>query len=312
MAVKKIWVETYRPKTLDEYVFQNEQQREKIEHMLKEGSVPHLLFSGVQGSGKTTLARIIIDSLGIDEMDLLEVNASNKNGVDYVRDEIISFTETMPMGRLKIIHLEEFDYMSQQAQGMLRDVLGNDSGTFRFICTCNYENKIIPPLKSRFQTMHFKAPIEDDIFVQMVGILEAEQVDFDPEVLFTYIRQAYPDIRKVINNLQLNTVDKKLRSPSESGADVDYKFKVLDLIAASDFEGLYDLVLKQVSQEEVEGLYEYLWQNLKLVQACKRSKQVYQKCVLIIADALRAHSMAAFPHVTFEACCIKIMMAISE
>ena len=310
MAIKQMWFEKYRPKTIDEYSFQDAQHERTVRQWISEGEIQHLLFAGVQGSGKTALSKIIIDALGIDEMDLLEVNASNKNGVDYVRDEIISFTETMPMGRLKIVHLEEFDYMSQQAQGMLRDVLGNDNGTFRFICTCNYENRIIPALKSRFQVFRFKAPDQERVLINMLAMLEAEKVEHDPEVVYTYIQQAYPDIRKVINNLQQNSVDGKLLSPKESGADADYKFKILELLAVGDFEGVYELVIKQVPQEEVESLYEYLWQNLKNLPACK-DKDVYRKAVLVIADGLRAHAVAAFPHVTFQATCIRLIMATS-
>lgn len=310
MAIRKLWVETYRPKTLNEYVFQDEQQRSKIEQMLAEGSIPHLLFCGVQGSGKTALARIIIDALGVDSVDLLEVNASNKTGVDFVREEIINFAETMPMGKLKIVHLEEFDYMSQAAQAMLRDVLGNDYGTCRFICTCNYENRIIPALKSRMQVMHFKAPDMEQVLISMIDILDREGVAHEPDTVFTYISQAYPDIRKVINNLELNTVDKRLRSPKETGADADYKFKVLELLAEADFRGLYELVLKQVPQEEVESLYEYLWQNLKLIPACK-DVNLYERAVIVIQDGVKAHATAAFPHITFQATCIKLIMLLN-
>lgn len=310
MAIKRLWVEEYRPKTIDEYVFQDENQRVKVSQWLKEGSIPHLLFSGVQGSGKTALARILINALQVDEMDLLEINASVQTGVDDVRELITSFAETMPMGQLKIVHLEEFDRMSQAAQSALRVIIEEASDTCRFICTCNYENKIIPAIKSRLQVMHFKAPDEEQVLIKMIAMLDAEKVDFDPEVVYTYIRAAYPDLRKVINNLALNTVDGKLLSPKESGADSDYRFKVLELLANGDFEAVYELVLKQVPQEEVEGLYEYLWQNLKLLPACK-DKAVYQKAVLVIADGLRTHAVAAFPHVTFQATCIRLIMATS-
>lgn len=307
MAIKKLWVEEYRPKTVDEYVFQDENQRSKVKQWLKEGSIPHLLFSGVQGSGKTALARILINALNVDDIDLLTINASDKTGVDDVRDLITSFAETMPMGKLKVVHLEEFDRMSHAAQSALRVIIEDGSDTCRFICTCNYENKIIPAIKSRMQVMHFKAPDEEHVLIKMIEMLDAEQVEFDPEVVFTYIKEAYPDLRKVINNLALNTVGGKLLSPKESGADSDYRFKVLDLLAAGDFEAVYELALKQVPTEEVEGLYEYLWQNLKLLPACK-DKTVYQKAVLVIADGLRAHAVTAFPHVTFQATCIKLIM----
>lgn len=308
MAIKRLWVEEYRPKTVDEYVFQDENQRSKIKQWLKEGSIPHLLFSGVQGSGKTALARILINALEVDELDLLTVNASDKTGVDDVRDLITSFAETMPMGRLKIVHLEEFDRMSQAAQGALRVIIEEASDTCRFICTCNYENKIIPAIKSRVQVMHFKAPDEEHVLIKMIAMLDAEKVEFDPEVVYTYIREAYPDLRKVINNLALNTVGGKLLSPKESGADADYRFKVLDLLKVGDFEGVYEMVIKTVPAEEIEGLYEYLWQNLKLLPACK-DKGVYQKAVLVIAEGVDRHSRSGAPHVTFQATCIKLIMA---
>lgn len=310
MAIKRLWVEEYRPKVVDEYIFQDNAQRVKINQWLKEGSIPHLLLSGVQGSGKTALARILISALNVDEMDLLTVNASDKTGVDDVRDLITSFAETMPMGQLKIVHLEEFDRMSQAAQSALRVIIEEASDTCRFICTCNYENKIIPAIKSRLQVMHFKAPDEEHVLVKMMEMLDAEKVEFDPEVVYTYIRAAYPDLRKVINNLALNTVEGKLLSPKESGADSDYRFKVLELLERGDFEGVYELVLKQVPAEEIEGLYEYLWQNLKLQPACK-DKKIYQNAVLTIADGLRAHAVTAFPHVTFQATCIRLIMVCS-
>src|ERR1017187_8047186 len=151
MALKKIWFEAYRPKTLDGYVFQNEQQQAQILKIITSGEIPHLLLTGTQGSGKTTLAEILINELNVDEADVLRINASDKTGIDYIRDTILSFAGTYPIGKFKVVKLEEGDYMSQAAQGMLRAVLEENMDTCRFVCTCNYENKIIPALKSRFQ-----------------------------------------------------------------------------------------------------------------------------------------------------------------
>lgn len=310
MTIKRLWVEAYRPKTIDEYVFQDAGQKAKVVQWLADGAIPNLLFAGVQGSGKTALARIIINALGVDEMDLLELNASDKTSVDDVRDLVVNFAETLPIGKLKVVHLEEFDSMSPAAQRALRVIIEEASDTCRFICTCNYENKILPAIKSRMQVMHFKAPDEEHVLVNMLSMLDAEKVEYDPEVVYTYIRQAYPDLRKVINNLNLNTVNSKLLSPKESGADSDYKFKILDLLAKADFEAVYELALKQVPAEDVESLYEFLWQNLSLLPQCK-DKSVYQKAVLVIADGLRAHAVTAYPHVTFQATCIKLIMTIA-
>ena len=309
--IKKLWVEEYRPKSLETYIFQDDAQKAKIEQMLSSESIPHLLLCGIQGSGKTALAQILINELNIHELDLITVNASDKTGIDFLRETIVSFAESLPVGSMKIVHLEEMDAMSHASQAMLRVLLEETSHTCRFIATCNYENKILPAIKSRMQVLKFKAPNEDEIFIRTVEILEQEKIQFEPEVLDLYIRQAYPDIRKIINNLQLNSINGQLISPKESGSEADYKFQILDLIAKSDFTAIYKLILTSVSSEDIEPLYEFIWSNLNLIPACS-SKQLYESCVLIIADTLRVHAVSAFPHITFQAMCIKLIMAIGE
>lgn len=311
MAAKQMWVEKYRPKTLKEYVFHDDHQRKQIEQLVKNKDVPHLLLSGIQGSGKTSLAKVLIAELGVDEVDVLEENASEKTGVDFIRDEVIPFCEGYPMGPFRIVHLEEFDYLSQNAQGMLRAVTEEYANTCRFICTCNYENKIIPAIKSRFQQFRFKAPSEDDVVVKMVEILDAEKVTFDDEQLIKYIKQAYPDIRKIIQHLQENTIDGKLLSSKDSTVGGDYKLKLLDLLAAMDIRGIRKLIVDQVSQEELEDVYDFLYHNLRLIPSCK-ADPIFEKGVLVIAEGIDRHSRSSLPHLTFEAMCIKLAMHVAE
>jgi DNA polymerase III delta prime subunit len=310
-GAKALWVEKYRPKVIDEYVFQDDHQRAQIERMINDRDIPHLLLCGVQGSGKTTLARILINALDIDEMDVLEINASDKTGVDYIRDTILGFAESFPIGKFKIIHLEEFDHMSQAAQAMLRVVLEESADTCRFICTCNYVNKIIPAIRSRMQDIHFKAPRDEEVVVKMIEMLDGEGVSFDPDALFAYIKQAYPDIRKIINNLQLNTIDNKLLSPKESGAGADYKFQLIDLMKACDIRGIRKLLASSVPQDEIEGMYEFLYQNMTLIGPAKDSN-IADRLILSIADGLRAHATTAFPYITMEATLIKMMLVLAE
>lgn len=265
----------------------------------------------MQGSGKTSLAKVLVNELGIDDMDYMVINASDKNGIDFIRDNILAFAESWPMGKFKVIHLEEFDYMSQAAQGMLRMVMEANAETCRFICTCNFENKIIAPIKSRFQVLNFKAPNEDDIMVKMFTMLEAEGVTFDDADLIAYIKQGYPDIRKIINNLQQNTVDKKLMSPKALGATADWRFKILDLLQQLDIDGIRKLAVDNVPQEEVEALYEFLYRNYMTIDVCKKNKAVADQVVVVLADGLRAHAMSGIPHLTFEATCVKLMFALN-
>jgi DNA polymerase III delta prime subunit len=279
---------------------------------VRDQDIPHLLLCGTPGSGKTSLAKVLINELGIDDMDYMIINASDKNGIDFIRDNILAFAETWPMGKFKVIHLEEFDYMSQAAQGMLRMVMESNAETCRFICTCNYENKIIEAIKSRFQVLRFKAPNEDDVLVKMFTMLEAEGVEFTDEDLLLYVKQAYPDIRKIINNLQQAAVDKKLMSPRSAESGSDWRFKILDLLQALDIDGIRALAVANVPENEVGELYEFLYRNYMTMEPCKKNKQIADSVILVLADFLRAHSLSGVPHLTFEACCVKLMYALNQ
>lgn len=309
MATKIPWTEKYRPATIDGFIFQDQSQRKYIEQIISSGELPNLLLHGVQGSGKTTLVRILLTAIEVDEADVLFVDASKNNSVEYIRSTIIPFVESYPLGKYKVVHLEEFDYMSHNAQATLRVTI-EDSTTCKFIATCNYSNKIIPALKSRFQDITFKTPIEDDVLVRMIEMLDAEGVTFDPEILYAYVKQGYPDIRKIINNLdQASLGTGALRSPTEAGA-ADWRFKLLDLLKDCNIKGVQDLTAKEVGQDQIEEVYEFLYRNLKLVPTAKADNAVYNSAVLTIADSLRAHAVSGLPHVTLHACCIKLMQVL--
>lgn len=313
MSIKQLWCEKYRPKNLEQYVFQNEQHRQQILRIVASGEIPHLMLTGTQGSGKTTLAEILITELDVEDVDVLRINASDKTGIDYIRDTILSFASTYPMGKFKVIHLAEFDYMSLAAQGMLRAVMEENSDTCRFICTCNYENKIIPAIKSRMQHMRFKAPSKDDILARMFEILIAEEVDFgDGEVVLKYVDQAYPDLRKIINNMQLNTLMGTLGNPVHDSEGGDYQFKLLDLIAAGNLRELRKLVTEQCTSEQITEVFEFLYKNLNKHPKYAANINAYEQGLCILAEGLYKHGLVAIPHLNFEATCIRLNNAIGE
>ena len=152
--MKDLWVEKYRPKNIDGYVFRDDHQRKQIATWIKDKSIPHLLLSGVAGIGKTTLAKILIHEIGIEDYDVLEINASRTNSVEDVRDKITNFVQMIPFGPFKVVLLDEADYLSPNAQAALRGVMEEYHSTARFILTCNYPNRIIPAIHSRCQGFH--------------------------------------------------------------------------------------------------------------------------------------------------------------
>jgi len=185
--MKELWVEKFRPKTTDDYVWIDREQKNMVETWIKDKYIPHLLLGGNAGAGKTTLAKVLVNELGIDPAEFLHINASRDNGVDVLRNKITNFCSTMPMGPFKIVLLDEADYISPPAQGILRGVIEQYSDSVRFILTCNYPNKIIPALHSRLQTISFKRLDETEFTARLATILVTEGVDVDGETLKLYV-----------------------------------------------------------------------------------------------------------------------------
>ena len=225
-----LWVESYRPTRLEDYVG-NEHLKSKVEGYLESGDVPHLLLHGRAGTGKTTLAKLIVKSV---DCDYMVINASDENNVDTVRNKVKNFASSMGFKKWKIIILDEFDYMSPNAQAILRNLMETFSQHCRFILTCNYVEKVIEPIQSRCQSFQIVPPTKKDVAVQISKILGAEGVTFEPKDLVPIIDAGYPDIRKIINTCQLNSNKGKLQVDTQNLLENDYKTKVLDILKSKD------------------------------------------------------------------------------
>ncbi len=225
-----LWTEKYRPTKLDDYVG-NEHLKTKVAGYLENDDIPHLLLFGRAGTGKTTLAKLIVKSI---DCDYMIINASDENNVEMVRTKVKNFASSMGFKKFKVIILDEFDYMSKEAQAILRNLMETFSAHCRFILTCNYVEKVIEPIQSRCQSFQIVPPTKKDVAVQMSKILKAEGVEFDVKDLVPIIDASYPDIRKVINTCQLNSNKGKLRVDVQNLLENDYKMKIIDILKSND------------------------------------------------------------------------------
>ena len=303
--MKQLWVETYRPKTMAEYVFKDEAQRRQVSTWVKEGSIPHLLFSGSAGIGKTTLAKVLLNELNIESYDVLEINASRENNVETVREKIINFVQMIPFGPFKVVLLDEADYLTPNAQAILRGVMETYSSTSRFILTCNYPNKIIPALHSRCQGFHVEKTDQTEFTARIATILVTENIDFDLDTLDTYVKLTYPDLRKCINMVQQNiTNDSKLASPTAGNDSTsDYKIEMVELFKKGKIKEARTLLCGRVRPEEIEEIFTWMYQNLDLFGNTEEKKDA---ALLVIKQGLVDHTLIADPEINLAATLVKL------
>ena len=303
--MKQLWVEQYRPRDIEGYVFRDEEQREQVKQWIKQGSIPHLLFSGAAGIGKTTLAKILINALNIDQYDVIEINASRDNGVEFIRNKIEGFVSTMPFGNFKIVLLDEADFLSPNAQAVLRGLMETYSDTARFILTCNYPHKIIPALHSRCQGFHIEKVDHTEFTARAATVLVTEAVDFDIDTLDSYVKATYPDLRKCLNLLQMNAVDGKLKSPSESNTGTaDYKLAMVDLFKAGKIREARTLLCSQARPEEMEEIFRWMYDNLDLFA---RTEEQKDEAIIAIRKGAANASLVADQEINLSATFTELM-----
>jgi replication factor C small subunit len=301
--MKELWVEKYRPKSIDGYVFRDGHQRKQVETWIKDKSLPHLLLSGSAGIGKTTLAKILINEIGIEEYDILEINASRTNSVEDVRDKITNFVQMIPFGPFKVVLLDEADYLSPNAQAALRGVMEEYHSTARFILTCNYPNRIIPALHSRCQGFHVERTDLTEFTARVATILVEETVEFDLETLDNYVKVTYPDLRKCINLIQQNVQEGKLLAPNKGDqGESDWKFDMVELFKAGKIAEARKMLCGKLRAEEMEEVYRWLYDNLTIFG----DEQKQDSAILIIKQGLVDHTLISDPEINLSATLVKL------
>ncbi len=272
-----LWVEKYRPSTLENYIG-NEHLTSKVKHYLETGDLPHLLLFGKAGTGKTTLAKILVKNI---ECDYLYINASDENNVETVRTKVKEFASTIGFKDMKVIILDECDYITPNAQAALRNLMETFSKHCRFILTCNFVERIIDPIQSRCQSFQIIPPSKSDVAKHLHNILIKENVIDTMEDIKVLIDSSYPDIRRVINSAQRNVVNGKLKLDTSSIIQNDYKLKLLKILRTQDRKTAFTEIRQLLADNKITDFADLF--RLLYDEVDSYGKGHIAECILIIA-----------------------------
>ena len=298
-----LWVEKYRPTDLSTYVG-NEHLKEKVKVYLESEDVPHLLLFGKAGTGKTTLAKIVVNNI---DCDYMYINASDENKVDDVRNKIKTFASSVGFKSLKVIILDECDYLTPNAQAALRNLMETFSKHCRFILTCNYVERIIDPIQSRCQSYKVVPPSKKEVAQQMVNILKEENCTFELDDIALIVNAGYPDIRRVINSAQRQIVDGKLKIDTSSVIQNNYKLQLLEMLSnGSKLNDIRQLIADN-SISDYSELYRLLYDE---VDNYGNGKQA--ECIMNIAEAQYQDVHVVDKEINFMSLIIRLIRILTK
>ena len=299
-----LWVEKYRPTTLDTYIG-NDHLKSKVSVYLESGDLPHLLLYGKAGTGKTTLAKLLVNNI---ECDYLYINASDENSVDTVRNKVRGFASTMGFKDYKIIILDECDYITPNAQAALRNLMETFSKHCRFILTCNFVERIIDPIQSRCQSFQVIPPSKKEVALHIHNILKEEGIASKMDDVAGLVNAGYPDIRRVINSTQRQVVDGMLVVDKQSLVESDYKMKLMEIIKTQNKKDAFKSVRKLLADSQVTDFAELY--KLMYDEVDSYGTGHIAECILIIAKYQLSDSQVVDKEINAMAMLIELLGVI--
>ena len=302
--INTLWVEKYRPKNLDTYIG-NDHLKSKVSTYLESGDLPHLLLYGKAGTGKTTLAKILVKNI---ECDYLYINASDENNVDTVRNKVKNFASTMGFKDYKIIILDECDYITPNAQAALRNLMETFSKHCRFILTCNFVERIIDPIQSRCQSFQVIPPDRKQVAIHISNILTSENVESEVSDIALLVNSGYPDIRRVINSAQRQSIDGKLTIDKQSIVENDYKLKLLEILKKQDKASAFKNIRQLLADSQVKDYADLF--RLLYDEVDSYGKGHIAECILVIAKYELSDAQVVDKEINAMAMIIEILQTI--
>ena len=299
-----LWVEKYRPTTMDTYIG-NEHLRSKVSVYLESGDLPHLLLYGRAGTGKTTLAKLLVKNI---DCDYLYINASDENSVEVVRDKVKNFASTLGFAEMKVIILDECDYITPNAQAALRNLMDTFSKNCRFILTCNYVERIIDPIQSRCQSFQIIPPDRKQVAQHLSNILDNESVKYDLDNIVTIVNGGYPDIRRVINGAQRQVVNGELKIDENTIIQNDYKLQVLEILKTQDKKNSFKNIRQLLADSKVTDFSDLFRLLFDTVDDWGRGN--IAECILILSKFQQSDAIVVDKEINVMAMFVEIIGVI--
>ncbi len=301
-----MWDLEYRPSQIENFIFKDSKQEELIKSFIEKSNIPHLLLSGHRGTGKTSLAFLLKNYLKIDDVDFMIINGSDENGVDVMRNKVKNFISSISQSLFKIVFIDEADYLSQESQAILRNMLETYADNSRFIFTCNKPSKIIPELKSRCVEIYFSSLNKDEILEKLLNILKINKIKVGSlEDLESHVNAYFPDMRKILLSVQQRSSGGILKMPEDNDQDMESYLKIVSFIENENWSDARKYISETFSKDNFEDCYKFLYTYLHEIKKFSDVNK-WKNGIVIIADHLYKNSIISDPEINFVSCLIRL------